>query len=105
MKIKIIGIKLIKLSKGCFSVQRQSMGPKFHGGDFIFVNLEVECIHGSYVVTRLDDNNEATFKQLRIKSSHKFLKAANPNWPEQLIPINENCTLVDKIIFTGKSLF
>jgi len=84
-------------------VQGVSMEPKFHEGDLIFVDPEAECIHGSYVVARLDDNNEATFKQLIIESGHKFLKAANPNWPEQLIPINGNCTLVGKIIFAGKS--
>jgi SOS-response transcriptional repressor LexA len=85
-------------------VQGVSMEPKFHEGDLIFVDPEAECIHGSYVVARLDDNNEATFKQLIIESGHKFLKAANPNWPEQLIAINGNCTLVGKVIFTGKSL-
>ena len=84
-------------------VQGVSMEPKFHEGDLIFVDPEAECIHGSYVVARLDDNNEATFKQLIIESGQKFLKAANPNWPEQLIPINGNCTLVGKIIFAGKS--
>ena len=85
-------------------VQGVSMEPKFHEGDLIFVDPEAECIHGSYVVARLDDNNEATFKQLIIESGQKFLKAANPNWPEQLIAINGNCTLVGKVIFTGKSL-
>tara|TARA_B110000196_G_scaffold233795_1_gene202241 strand:+ start:4619 stop:5239 length:621 start_codon:yes stop_codon:yes gene_type:complete len=85
-------------------VQGVSMEPKFHEGDLIFVDPEAECIHGSYVVARLDDNNEATFKQLIIESGQKFLKAANPNWPEQLIPINGNCTLVGKVIFAGKSL-
>ncbi|MDN3394604.1 MULTISPECIES: XRE family transcriptional regulator [unclassified Pseudoalteromonas] len=85
-------------------VQGVSMEPKFYEGDLIFVDPEAECIHGSYVVARLDDNNEATFKQLIIESGQKFLKAANPNWPEQLIPINGNCTLVGKVIFTGKSL-
>ena len=85
-------------------VQGVSMEPKFYEGDLIFVDPEAECIHGSYVVARLDDNNEATFKQLIIESGHKFLKAANPNWPEQLIAINGNCTLVGKVIFTGKSL-
>lgn len=84
-------------------VQGVSMEPKFHEGDLIFVDPEAECIHGSYVVARLDDNNEATFKQLIIESGQKFLKAANPNWPEQLIAINGNCTLVGKIIFAGKS--
>jgi len=85
-------------------VQGVSMEPKFFDGDLIFVDPEAECIHGSYVVARLDDDNQATFKQLIIESGHKFLKAANPNWPEQLIPINGNCTLVGKVIFTGKSL-
>ena len=84
-------------------VQGVSMEPKFYEGDLIFVDPEAECIHGSYVVARLDDNNEATFKQLIIESGHKFLKAANPNWPEQLIPINGNCTLVGKVVFAGKS--
>jgi len=84
-------------------VQGISMEPKFYEGDLIFVDPEAECIHGSYVVARLDDDNEATFKQLIIESGHKFLKAANPNWPEQLIPINGNCTLVGKVVFAGKS--
>jgi SOS-response transcriptional repressor LexA len=85
-------------------VQGISMEPKFHEGDLIFVDPEAECIHGSYVVARLDDDNQATFKQLIIEGDHKFLKAANPSWPEQLIPINGNCTLVGKVIFTGKAL-
>ena len=85
-------------------VQGISMEPKFNDGDLIFVDPEAECIHGSYVVARLDDNNQATFKQLIIEGDQKFLKAANPNWPDQLIPINGNCTLVGKVIFTGKSL-
>lgn len=84
-------------------VQGVSMEPKFYEGDLIFVDPEAECIHGSYVVARLDDDNQATFKQLIIEGGHKFLKAANPNWPEQLIPINGNCTLVGKVVFAGKS--
>ena len=95
----------VKCSDQTFAlkVHGVSMEPKFYEGDLIFVDPEAECIHGSYVVARLDDNNEATFKQLIIESGHKFLKAANPNWPEQLTPINGNCTLVGKIIFAGKS--
>jgi SOS-response transcriptional repressor LexA len=84
-------------------VQGVSMEPKFYEGDLIFVDPEAECIHGSYVVARLDDDNHATFKQLIIENGQKFLKAANPNWPEQLTPINGNCTLVGKVIFAGKS--
>jgi SOS-response transcriptional repressor LexA len=95
----------VKCSDKTFAlkVQGVSMEPKFYDGDLIFVDPEAECIHGSYVVARLDDDNQATFKQLIIESDHKFLKAANPNWPDQLIPINGNCTLVGKVVFAGKS--
>ncbi|MEQ3528740.1 XRE family transcriptional regulator [Pseudoalteromonas sp. XMcav11-Q] len=85
-------------------VQGVSMEPKFQDGDLIFVDPEAACVHGSYVVARLDDDNQATFKQLIIEGGQKYLKALNPNWPDQLIPINGNCTLVGRVVFTGKSL-
>ena len=85
-------------------VQGVSMEPKFQDGDLIFVDPEAACVHGSYVVARLDDDNQATFKQLIIEGGQKYLKALNPNWPDPLIPINGNCTLVGRVVFTGKSL-
>lgn len=84
-------------------VQGVSMEPTFRDGDLIFVDPEVEWRHGAYVVARLNDQNEATFKQLVIESSHKFLKPLNPNWPEQLIPINGNCEIVGVVIFSGRA--
>ncbi|WP_167815438.1 S24 family peptidase [Pseudoalteromonas galatheae] len=80
------------------------MEPKFQGGDLIFVDPEATCVHGSYVVAKFDDDNQATFKQLIIEGGQKYLKALNPNWPVQLIQINGNCTLVGRVVFTGKSL-
>ncbi|WP_151173473.1 LexA family protein [Pseudoalteromonas ruthenica] len=85
-------------------VQGISMEPKFLDGDLIFVDPEARPEHGSYVVARLDDENQATFKQLIIEGGQKFLKALNPNWPDPLMPINGNCTIVGKVVFTGKSL-
>ncbi|MEL4241170.1 helix-turn-helix domain-containing protein [Shewanella xiamenensis] len=84
-------------------VQGISMEPTFRDGDLIFVDPEVEWRHGAYVVARLNDQNEATFKQLVIEGSHKFLKPLNPNWPEQLIPINGNCEIVGVVIFSGRA--
>ncbi|TMP88541.1 XRE family transcriptional regulator [Pseudoalteromonas ruthenica] len=85
-------------------VQGISMEPKFLDGDLIFVDPEARPEHGSYVVARLDEENQATFKQLIIEGGQKFLKALNPNWPDPLMPINGNCTIVGKVVFTGKSL-
>lgn len=81
-----------------------SMEPKFFSGDLIFVDPDASYGNGSFVVARLDDENQATFKQLVIEGDHKFLKPLNKDWPEQLIPINGNCTIVGKVVFTGKEL-
>ncbi len=85
-------------------VQGMSMSPTFNEGDLIFVDPAVEPTSGKYVVARLDDENEATFKQLIIEGGHKFLKAANPAWPTQIQPINGNCTIVGVVIFVGREL-
>ena len=79
-----------------------SMEPVFREGDLIFVDPEAESHHGSYIVARLDAQNEATFKQLIIEQGEKYLKPANPNWPEQITPINGDCTIVGTVVFAGK---
>lgn len=83
-------------------VQGMSMSPTFNEGELIFVDPAVQPINGKYVIARLEDENEATFKQLIIESGHKFLKAANPAWPTQIQPINGNCTIVGVVIFAGR---
>lgn len=84
-------------------VQGISMEPLFRDGDLIFVDPAAEWRHGAYVVARLDDHNEATFKQLVIEGGQKYLKPLNPNWPEQIIPINGNCTIVGPVVFSGRA--
>lgn len=83
-------------------VRGMSMSPTFNEDDLIFVDPEIEPSNGKYVVARLDDENEATFKQLIIEGEHKFLKAANPSWPTPIQPINGNCTIVGVVVFAGK---
>ncbi|MEG3753120.1 S24 family peptidase [Psychromonas arctica] len=83
-------------------VRGQSMAPIFNEGELIFIDPEVDAINGKYVVARLDDENEATLKQLIIEDGHKFLKAANPQWPTPIQPVNGNCTIVGVVIFAGR---
>ncbi len=83
-------------------VQGMSMSPTFNEGELIFVDPDVQPINGKYVIARLDDENEATFKQLIIEGGHQFLKAANPAWPTPIQPINGNCTIVGVVIFAGR---
>jgi SOS-response transcriptional repressor LexA len=96
----------IKCSVNSFivRVEGESMSPKFEPGTLLYVDPEAVCDNLSYVVARLDNENQATFKQLIIDGNKKYLKAVNPDWPNKFIEINGNCTIVGKVIFTGKEL-
>jgi SOS-response transcriptional repressor LexA len=94
----------IKCSDNTFllKVVGKSMNPVFTEGELIFVDPEVDATNGKYVVARLDDDNQATFKQLIIEDGHKYLQAVNPNWPTPIIPINGKCTIVGVVISSMK---
>lgn len=96
----------IKCSQHSFivRVEGESMLPRFEEGDLIYVDPDAQVENGSYVVARLDDENQATFKQLIIDGNKKYLKALNPDWPNKFVEINGNCTIVGKVVFTGKAL-
>lgn len=83
-------------------VRGLSMEPKFHDGDLIFVDPHAAAINGKYVVVRLDDSNEATFKQLIVEGDHKFLKALNPDWPNRIIEVNAAATICGVVVFRGE---
>lgn len=83
-------------------IQGESMSPKFSPGDHIFVDPEAQAENGSFVVARLDDDNQATFKQLIIDGGMKYLKAINPDWPNKFVEINGNCTIIGKVIYKGE---
>lgn len=96
----------IKCSDETFllKVRGMSMSPTFAEGELIFVDPSIQPTNGKYVIARLDDENEATFKQLIIEGDHKFLKAANPAWPTPIQEINGNCTIVGVVTFVGRAL-
>lgn len=82
-------------------VTGDSMLPTYKDGYLIWVDPTVEPRNKSHVIARLDDFNEATFKQLVIEDNLKFLKPLNEDWPEQYIKINGNCTIVGVVVFGG----
>ena len=65
----------------------------FKDGDLVLVEPHAHAENGSLVVVRLDDESEATFKQLIIEGGRKFLKALNPNWPNRIFEVNGNATI------------
>lgn len=70
----------------------------FKDGDRIFVDPDREAHHRSLVIVRLEDDAEATFKQLLIEGMEQMLQALNPHWPERIIRINGRATLCGVVI-------
>ncbi|WP_158891928.1 MULTISPECIES: LexA family transcriptional regulator [unclassified Pseudomonas] len=73
-------------------------GKSFGEGDIIYVDPEVEAINRSFVVVKLVDEQEASFKQLVIEGSHKYLKAINPAWPEPFFQIDGDAVIQGVVI-------
>ena len=82
-------------------VQGASMEDKFFAGDLIFVDPDRQPTDKSFVVVRLDDDDQATFKQLIIEGDRRYLRAYNPRWPEPIIEINGGATLCGVVVFRG----
>ncbi|GJM05031.1 MAG: Cro/Cl family transcriptional regulator [marine bacterium B5-7] len=78
--------------------------PSFEEGDLIFVDPEKQAVNGSFVVVRLEDENEATFKKLVIDGDKQYLSALNPAWPHPIIPINSNAKICGVVIFKGETV-
>jgi len=83
-------------------VRGESMEPKFHDGDLIFVDPEAAPLSGRYVVVRLEDSHEATFKQLIVEGDRQYLKAVNPDWPQRIIEVDSNATICGVVVFKGE---
>ncbi|MDR5800666.1 S24 family peptidase [Caballeronia sp. LZ001] len=67
--------------------------PSFNENDLILVEPQC-CAHsGSLVVVRLDDESEATFKQLVLEGGKQYLRALNPDWPTRIIEVHNNATI------------
>lgn len=82
-----------KVGKGAYAlrIQGDSMEPVFPDGSIIVVDPSLEARHGSFVVVRLDNAAQATFKQLVIDGSCRYLKPLNPRYP--LMAIQEDATI------------
>lgn len=81
-------------------ISMENIGSKhsYSDGDIIYVDPDVQSENGSRVVVRLDESQEATFKQLVIEGSSRYLRALNPAWPEPIMKINGNATICGVVI-------
>jgi SOS-response transcriptional repressor LexA len=96
----------VPCSPGSFvlGVKGASMEPRFYNGDLIFVDPEVVPESGKYVVIKLEDADEAMFRQLIIEGGQKYLKALNPDWPDRIIEIDEKTKICGVVVFKGEMI-
>ena len=83
-------------------VAGESMAPRFPDGDFIFVDPDLPAGNGSYVVVRRPDDGAATFKQLVVENERRYLKAANPNWPEPIVEAQADTAVCGVVFFQAR---
>lgn len=83
----------LSMSRGAYSlrVEGDSMEPEFPNGCIIFVEPQAHAEHGDYVVVKLDDTDQATFKQLVVDGPRRYLRPVNPRYP--IIPIDRSATV------------
>lgn len=65
-------------------------------GMIILVDPEKEPASGKLVVAKLENENEATFKQYMVDAGRTYLKALNPHHPPTII--NGNCKIIGVVV-------
>ena len=78
-----------------------SMKPDFKPGDRIYVNPDIQTFDlqtDDLVIIACSGETEATFKKLIIEGGDKYLQPLNPNWPDQIIKLTEDCRLVGRVV-------
>lgn len=86
----------------CLRVRGESMEPKFHEGDIVFVDPDVVADPGKIVIVQDETFSgavESTMKKL-VRDGHEvFLKALNPDWPgKKFIPFTETMRVIGVVV-------
>ncbi|MGH8500569.1 MAG: LexA family protein, partial [Methylococcales bacterium] len=83
-------------------VKNDCMEPEFKHGDIIIVDPDVSWENGDYVVARLNHDDEATFKQLKIYKTRIVLHPLNyPVFDDIKYPKKEfdkHVTIIGKVV-------
>lgn len=87
-----------------------SMAPTFLPGDRIYVNPDIQTFDlktDDLVIVACAGDSEATFKKLIIEGegSSKFLEPLNPDWPDKIIKLSEDCRLVGKVVGLYRDIY
>jgi SOS-response transcriptional repressor LexA len=79
-------------------VENDSMEPIFHEGDILIVNPNIKPMTGDYVVAKLAQEGEATFKKLIEKDQIIILRPLNPNYEDIILTKEDQFELIGKVV-------
>jgi len=79
------------------TVKGDSMEPEFQEGDTVIVNPHIKPDHNDYVVVR-NEEDEATFKQLKKFGKERVLHPLNPNYEDIRLSETVQYKIVGKVV-------
>jgi len=79
-------------------VVNDSMEPDFREGDVLIVNPNLEAQSGDFVIAKLRENNEVTFKKLVRHDSIVILRPLNSRYHDIVLTGPEEVELVGKVV-------
>ena len=79
-------------------VVNDSMEPDFHEGDVLIVNPNLEARNGDFVIAKLVEENEVTFKKLIRHGRLVILRPLNSRYQDIVLPDSRRVTLVGKVV-------
>jgi SOS-response transcriptional repressor LexA len=79
-------------------VVNDSMEPEFREGDLLIVNPNLEAQNGDFVIAKIPDENEATFKKLVRHGKILILRPLNPRYPDIVVDKPSRLAIVGKVV-------
>lgn len=78
-------------------MKADSMEPEFQEGEIITVNPHVEALPGDFVIIK-NDEEEATFKQLKRYGEMTVLHPLNPKYADMEIKKGHRYEIIGKVV-------
>jgi SOS-response transcriptional repressor LexA len=79
-------------------VENDSMEPLFRAGDIIIVNPNIKPKNGDYVVARLKNEGEVTFKKLHISNGQIALRPLNHEYNDIILKEDQDFEIIGKVV-------
>jgi SOS-response transcriptional repressor LexA len=84
-------------------VEGESMEPKFHDGDLIYVDPQISPENGRQVILRLEGVDEAILRPPMVEDGRRYFKALNPDWPGRIVEASDQVAIRGVVVFKGET--